>query len=166
VLYLSFRGFETMANPAPAHAAANESAPATLPTIGAHEVWALVGPWLGHVFLTAAAVLGLFTASGEHGVTYGAGLATFVVAVLLIFLRIKRQLDGREIGFLLPIASMNIDSLVVTIAVLAILGLVGIVLAATVGGELYGIGLALFIITVAIIFSNIKRYFDLRERGG
>jgi hypothetical protein len=35
-----------------------------------------------------------------------------------------------------------------------------------VGGELYGIGLALFVITVAIIFSNIKRYYDLRERDG
>jgi hypothetical protein len=155
-----------MAHASPVHAAAQDAA-LTAPALGARDVWGLVGPWLGHVFLTAAAVLGLFTASGgAEGATYAAGLATFLVAVFLIFVRIKRQLDGREIGFLLPVASGNVDTLLVTIAVLFVLGLVGAVLAATVGGTLYGIGLALFIITVAIIFSSIKRYFDLRETGG
>jgi hypothetical protein len=155
-----------MAHTSPIHAAAQDAAPIA-PALGAREVWALVAPWLGHVFLTAAALLGLFTASGgAEGATYGAGLATFAVAVFLIFVRIKRQLDEQEIGFLLPVASGNVDTLLVTIAVLFVLGLVGAALAATVGGTLYGIGLALFIITVAIIFSSIKRYFDLRETGG
>jgi hypothetical protein len=126
-----------------------------------------VAPWLGHVFLAAAAVQGLFTASGDaDSATYAAGLATFFVAVLVIFVRIKRQLDGRDVGFLLPVAATNADSLFVTVAVLAVLGLVGLVLAATVGGLLYSIGLALFIISAALIFGDIKSYFDLRDRGG
>jgi hypothetical protein len=156
-----------MAHSSLVHAAVQDVVSPTAPVLGAREAWGLVAPWLGHVFLTAAAVLGLFTASGgAEGATYGSGLATFFVAVFLIFVRIKRQLDGQEIGFLLPFASGNVDTLMVTIAVLFVLGLVGAVLAATVGGTLYGIGLALFIITVAIIFSSIKRYFDLRETGG
>jgi hypothetical protein len=155
-----------MAHSLPVHAAAQDAAPIA-PALGAHEAWELVAPWLGHVFLAAAAVLGLFTASGEaDSATYGAGLATFFVAVVLIFVRMKRQLDGQEIGFLLPVASGSVDTLLVTVAILFVLGLVGIVLAATVGGTLYGVGLALFIITVAIIFSSIKRYFDLGETGG
>jgi hypothetical protein len=153
----------TMAHPLPEH----EAAPPTAPTLGAREAWRLVAPWLGHIFLAGAAVLGLFTASGgADGVTYGAGLATFFVAVLVIFVRIKRLFDGQEIGFLLPIASTSVDSMFVTIAVLGVLGLVGAVLAATVGGELYGIGLALFVVAAALVFSTIKRYFDLRERAG
>ena len=40
---------------------------------------------------------------------------------------------------------------------------VGLVLAANVGGSLYGIGLALFIICAAFILNDIKRYFDAIE---
>ncbi len=149
------------------HAAVQNTAAPTVAVLSASEAWQLVAPWLGHVFLAAAAVLGLFTASGEvDGATYGAGIATFLLAILVIFVRIKRQLDGDEVGFLLPVSSTTADSLFATIAVLGVLGLVGVVLAATVGGELYGIGLALFIITAALIFGDIKRYFDLRETGG
>jgi len=154
-----------MAHPSPVHTEAHDDAPPIAPALSGREVWRLVAPWLGHAFLAAAAVLGLFTASGAEGATYETGIATFVVAAILIFVRMKRQLDGREIGFLLPVASTDIDSLLVTVVILAVLGLIGVTLAATVGGELYGVGLALFLVAVAIIFSNIKRYFDLRDGG-
>jgi hypothetical protein len=155
-----------MAHPLPEHAAAHQSAPSDLPAITAGEAWRLVAPWLGYVFLTAAALLGLFTARGDaDAVTYGVGLATFFVAVALIVVRMNRQLNGRDVGFLLPVTPGDVDSLLVTIAVLVVLGLVGAVLAATVGGVLYGIGLALFVVSVLLIFTDMKRYFDLRERG-
>lgn len=131
------------------------------------EAWRLVAPWLGYVFLGAAALLGLFTASGaDDQATYASGLATFAVAASLIAWRMKRQLDGYEVGFLLPVAVANADALLVTIAVLGAMGLAGATMAAAVGGTVYGIGMALFIICAAFIFIEIKRYFDRRERGG
>jgi len=131
------------------------------------EVWRLVAPGLGYVFLAAAGVLGLFTASdARDGATYSAGLGLFILAVLLMGLRLKRQFDGEAVGFFLPLLVEGTDSLIVAIVVLVALGLVGLVLAATVGGNLYNIGLALFVIAMAIIFGELKRYFDHRERDG
>jgi hypothetical protein len=139
----------------------------TAPAVPAREVWRLVAPWLGYVFLVFAGVLGLFTASGAADrPTYVSGLVTFAVAGVLIALRMMRQLDGKDVGFLLPVAAAGIDTLVVTVAVLGVLGLVGAVLAAAVGGALYGIGLAFFVICAALIFTELKRYFDNIDRAG
>jgi hypothetical protein len=88
------------------------------------------------------------------------------IAAVLIAWRAKLQLDGRDIGFLLPVTPGDIDTLIVTIAVLAVLGIVGGILAAAVGGTLYGIGLALLIVCALFIFLEIKRYFDRHEHGG
>ena len=135
--------------------------------MGLAELWRLVAPWFGYAFLVMAAVLGLFTASGNvDGATYASGLGTFALAVLLIAVRMKRQLDGREVGFLwAAVAARDTDTLLVSIALLTVLGLVGAILAATVGGALYGEGLALFIVCAGFIFLDIKRYFDQREQG-
>lgn len=150
-----------MAHPSSPPIAAQE-APA-----GAGAAWRLVAPWLGYGFLGGAAVLGLFTASGaEDDATYASGLATVAIAALLIAWRMRQQLDGRDIGFLLPVAAAGSDTLFVTIAVLAALGLAGAILAATVGGTVYAIGIALFIIAALFIFIEIRRYFDRREGGG
>lgn len=134
--------------------------------IPAGEFWHMIVPWLGYLFLAAAGILGLFTASGApDDATYGAGMALFVIAGIVIAWRLKRQFDGREIGFLLPVSVDNSDFLFVSIAVLGALGLVGLGLAASVGGTLYSIGVALFIVAAALIFNDIKRYFDRRDAG-
>jgi hypothetical protein len=114
----------------------------------------MVAPWLGYGFLAASGVLGLFTASAATDApTYAAGLGTFVLAIVIIVMRMKRQLDGREIGFLLAVSVTSVEALFVSIAVLGVLGLVGI-------------GLALFIMCAAFILSDIKGYFDGLERHG
>jgi len=147
-------------------AASQDDERPTAPPIPAREVWRLIGPWLGYVFLAFVAVLGLFTASGaSDNATYVVGMLTFAIAVAVIAIRAKRQLDGAEIGFLLPISVAGPDTLLVTIAILGVLGLVGGALAATVGGTLYGIGLALFVVCAALIFIEIKRYFDRIDRA-
>ena len=154
-----------MADRAVSHAALHTEAP--LAAASAAEIWRMVVPWLGYGFLAASGVLGLFTASAAtDDPTYAAGLGTFMLAIVIIVMRMKRQLDGREIGFLLAVSVTSVEALFVSIAVLGVLGLVGLVLAATVGGSLYGIGLALFIICAAFILSDIKRYFDALERHG
>jgi hypothetical protein len=155
-----------MADTLALHAAPQEKPGATAPPVSAAELWHMLAPWLGYVFLGAAGVLGLFTASGApDDATYDVGLSTFIVAVVIIAVHMKRQLDGREVGFLLPVAAASGDVLVVTIAILGVLALAGAALAATLGGTLYGIGLAFFIVCWALIFIEIKRYFDRLERG-
>jgi hypothetical protein len=151
---------------APPSAAPQDHSAATQPALPAREVWRMIGPWLGYVFLGFAGILGLFTASASaDGAGYDAGLATFAIAVAVIALRAKRQLDGAEVGFLLPVSPADADTLFVTVAILGVLGIVGAALAATVGGTLYGIGLALFIVCAALIFTEIKRYFDRLDRA-
>lgn len=150
-----------------AHTEIHSAAPQDEPRpVAAGEVWRLIAPGLGYVFLAAAAILGLFTASGatDSG-TYYSGLATFALAVIIAAVRMKLQLDGRETGFLLPVTAASSDALVVTIALLAVLGLFGVVLAASVGGDVYSIGLALFVISAALIFLEMKRYFDRADAG-
>jgi hypothetical protein len=153
------------------HHAPNSAAPQdrpspTAPALPAREVWRMIGPFLGYVFLAFAAILGLFTASdAADNATYVVGMLTFAIAVAIIAVRAKRQLDGAEIGFLLPISPAGADTLAVTVALLGILGLAGAALAASVGGALYGIGLALFIVCAALIFTEIKRYFDRIDRA-
>ncbi len=131
------------------------------------EVWRMVVPGLGYVFLAGAAVLGLFTASAGSAAgdqaSYVAGLGCFVVAVFIMALRLRRQFDGEEVGFLLYISVANVDSLLVSIVVLTVLGLIGVVLASAVGGAFSGIGLALFVIAALMIFTDLKRFFDHRE---
>jgi hypothetical protein len=135
--------------------------------VDAAEVWRLIAPGLGYAFLAVAAVLGLVTASGEvDGATYAAGLATFVLAVIIIAVRLKRQFDGGAVGLLLDVSVASTDSLFLSIAVLTVLALAGLIVAAAIGGSLYGIGLALFVIGTAMIFRDIKRYFDRREGSG
>ncbi len=149
-----------MADP-DAHSAAPQDAPRAM---SGRDAWHLLAPWLGYVLLAAAAILGLFTASGApDSATYASGLATFALAVALIALRMNRQLGGREIGFLLPISVESADALIITVALLTLLGVVGAVLAAAVGGVVYTIGLALFIVCGAVIFFEMKRYFDHRD---
>jgi len=149
----------------PQHPTGAERAGAGLEPASLGEVWQLIAPWLGHALLAAAAVFGLLVASGApDSATYDAGMATFLIAIAIIAIRLKRQLDGVYVGLLLPIAVTQEDSLYVSIALLTALGLGGAILADLVGGVFYGIGLALFVLSAALIFSNIKRYFDFRER--
>jgi len=136
----------------------------TLHPVALAEVWAMLSPWIGHVLLIAAAIFGLATASGAPDeAAYDVGMVTFLVAAVLIAFRVKRQLDGAAVGLLLPVAIEREDGLLVTIAALTVLGLVGGILAASVGGVFYGVGLALFLICVGMIFFEIKHYFDRRD---
>lgn len=146
----------------PAHS--GENRPQPLSPTSAGEVWRLVAPWLGYLFLGAAGILGLFTASAaDDSASYAVGIATFALAIILIVMRMRRQLDGRETGFLLPVTATDSDTLFITVALLTVLGLVGAMLAATIGGMVYAIGLALFFVSALLIFFEIKRYFDRRD---
>jgi hypothetical protein len=150
-----------LAQHVPHDAAAQHNTAPTAPPLAAREFWRMLAPWFGYAFLALAGVLGLFTASGTaDSATYASGMATFALAAVLVAWKLRRQFDGGEPGFLLPTVADNPDLLLVTIALLTVLGIVGAVLAATVGGTIYRIGLALFLVCAAFIFIEIKRYFD------
>jgi hypothetical protein len=154
--------------PAGRHAAAGHEAadPAVVRTDLA-TVWRLVAPWLGYLLLAVAAVLGLFTASeAGEGEDYVAGLLTFGLAVLVIAWRMRDQLDGRDDGLLLPVMADGEDALLLWIAVMAALGIAGLLVAAATESVLHVAGIALFVVAALFIFAAMKRYFDRRERGG
>ena len=50
------------------------------------------------------------------------GSSASAIAVVLAAWRMKQQLDGREIGFLLPVTPGDSDTLLVTILILGVLG--------------------------------------------
>lgn len=128
-------------------------------------VWRLLAPWLGYLLIGAAGVLGLFTASGApDDATYDAGFVTFAIALCIIALRIKHQLDGRYDGLLLPLSVEGEDALLLYMAVVGALGVGGLVLAAMTQGIFSDAGLAFFCICALLVFYNLKRYFDLRDQ--
>lgn len=129
-------------------------------------VWRLLAPWLGYLLLGAAALFGLFSASeAADTAEYQAGMVTFALALGLIALRMKRQLDGHYDGLLLPLAVTDEDGFQLYLAVLGVLAVGGLVLAASTENVFHEVGIALFLICVALVFWNVKRYFDRREEA-
>jgi hypothetical protein len=134
---------------------------------GLAAAWRLIAPGLGYVLLAAAALLGLFAASGAaDGEAYAVGLATFALAALIIGWRLKDQFDGKDDGLLLPVTVASEDALFLLIAVMTVLGLAGLLVAAEAEGAFHAAGIALFCVAALLIFLNIKAYFDRREGGG
>ena len=134
-------------------------APAAGERVGWGELWRWFAPWLGGAGLVALCLLGLFVASrAADDATYAGGFAAAAIAVVALAWRIRGGFQGRRGGALLVEDS---DALVVLVAVLVVLGLLGLFLAAR-GEEpmvIYG-GYGLFIGALIMISWNVKHYFD------
>jgi hypothetical protein len=124
------------------------------------------GPWLAFwlqfLVLGALAVIGAFAASGaERPGDYACGMLLSLAAVALAFLRLKHRLDGGAphwADFLLVGDMWNL-SLVIPLFV--VIGLAGLFVAhAWEGGAMHAAGVALFIVSGAIVFLDIKHVFD------
>jgi hypothetical protein len=78
--------------------------------------------------------------------------------------RIRAHFDQQEGGALLPVLVDEAGSLVVLIVLLAALAIVGLVLAARAADtSAQSAGYALFAVGLALIFLNLKHYFDRQE---
>jgi hypothetical protein len=135
--------------------------------VGWGELWRWVAPWLGGALLMLVALLGLFVASrAEDEGTYIGGFAAAVIAVIAFIWRLRAAFAGDSRGALLPpLLVEHGEALAILVAVLVGLGFFGLFLAAR-GPEplvTYG-GYGLFLGALAIIFWNVKHYFDQLER--
>lgn len=124
--------------------------------------WSWLGFWLQFAVLALCVALGAFAASaGERPGDYGCGLALFIGALALAFLRLKQSFDSAapEWRDLLFVGDMA--SLAVAIPVFTVIGLVGLFIAHDWAvGSLHDGGLGLFVVSAIIIFLDIKTVFD------
>jgi hypothetical protein len=141
-------------------------APAADERVGWGELWRWFAPWVGGAALVALSLLGLFVASrAVDDATYAGGFAAAAISAVTLAWRIRGGFEGRRGDAALSFLIEDGDALVVLVAVLVVLGLLGLFLAAR-GEEpmaIYG-GYGLFIGALIMIFWNVKHYFDQLER--
>ena len=130
--------------------------------------WSWLVFWLQFVILALCVVVGAFAASSDQlPGDYGCGVALFLGALALAFLRLKHSFDSRTPDWrdLLFVADMA--SLAVAIPVFTVIGLVGLFIARDWPvGSLHDVGLGLFVLSAMIIFLDIKTVFDRIDRHG
>ena len=133
-----------------------------MPDDAARAFWSWLGFWLQFLTLGLLAVIGAFVASGaERRGDYTCGILLSLAAIALAFLRLKHQLDGAEADWREFLLVDHIRSLAIAIPLFAILGLAGLFIAHSwESGAMHVAGVALFIVSGAIIFLDLKHVFD------
>jgi len=131
------------------------------------EVMRWLLPWIVGGLLGGMLLAGLWTASrAEDEGTYAMGMAMAAVALLSLIWELETGLQGgldlqRNVFFVDTGPSVVLLSLLASVA-----GLAGLIVAARVpGAATEGVGYAMATISIGLIFSNIKHYFDSREAG-
>ena len=88
-------------------------------------------------------------------------------AIALAFLCLKRRLDGNRSGWSDFLLVGDMRNLALVIPLFTVIGLAGLFIAhAWEDGALHATGIALFIISGAIIFLDMKHVFDRMEPPG
>jgi hypothetical protein len=125
-------------------------------------VWSWLGFWLQFAILALCAALGAFAASsGRLPGDYGCGMALFLGALGLAFLRLKQSFDSRSPNWRDLVLTGDMASLAVAIPVFTVIGLFGLFIARDWPlGSLHDVGLGLFVVSAVIIFLDIKTVFD------
>ena len=136
------------------------------PEPGELGVCAWIGFWGQLVVLGVLAVLGAFFASDNNAPgDYACGLVLSLAAIALGFMRLKNRLDGGAADWASFLLVDDLPNLVAVIAVFAVLGLAGLLVAAGAGhGGLHNSGVALFVASGLIVFLSLKHVFDNLDR--
>ena len=123
--------------------------------------------WLRFLVLAAIACFALgFAATGRGPGDYAVGLGLALAAAALALFRLKLSLDGdaRECRELMLVDDFS--GLALAVPLFTVIGLAGLILAAAwKSGSVYVTGIALFVVSVLIIFLDIKHVFDRSESG-
>jgi len=140
-------------------------APNPMPAEDAHELCTWFGYWAQFVVLGFFVILGAFF--GAHGGEPGdetAGVILALTAAAVAFMRLKAGFDGAPRSWESFLFVDDMANLVFAIVVLAILGLVGLFVAAAHDtGGLHNGGVALFLVAALFVLLNLKRVFDTAE---
>jgi hypothetical protein len=118
--------------------------------------------WAQFLVLGLCAILGIVAAARGGGTgDYGSGMVLTLAAIIVAFLRIKRQFDGGDTGWSAFLFVERMQSLWLVVPVFTMLGLAGLFLAAAWQyGSLHDSGIALFAVSGLAVFLSIKRVFD------
>jgi hypothetical protein len=145
--------------------------PVGSPEPGAPGVGAWILAWGEVVVLAFLAIVGAFFASANASPgDYACGMTLAVTAIALAFLRLKARFDNASDGGGSGnwASSLLVDdwaNLTAVVVIFVILALIGLFLAAGYEyGGLHNAGIALFVVSGAAIFLNLKRVFDSYER--
>ena len=139
--------------------------PIRFPQTEAREYRSWLAFWVQLAVLAVFAVLGLdFAGRGDEPGDYAIGLLLAAAAVVLGALRIKNQLDGSAAGWGSLLLVDDVPSLFVAIVLFTALALAGLIVGGTRDSvSLQDGGLALFVISVLLVFLSLKRFFDIQE---
>jgi hypothetical protein len=138
-----------------------------LSDIAERAFWSWLGFWLQILVLGVLAIVGAFAASGAaRPGDYACGMLLSLAALALAFLRLKQRLDGNESGCAGFLLVDNMWNLAVVIPLFSVIGLAGLFIAhAWEDGAMHAAGIALFVVSGAIIFLDMKQVFDRTESG-
>ena len=127
--------------------------------------WSWLGFWLEILVLGVLAIIGAFAASGAaRPGDYTCGMALSLGAIALAFLRLKCRLDGNGSGRADFLLVGDMWNLALVIPLFTVIGLAGLFIAhAWADGAMHSAGIALFIVSGAIIFLDMKHVFDRME---
>jgi hypothetical protein len=135
------------------------------PDTAERAFWSWLGFWLEILVLGVLAIAGAFAASAaDRPGDYTCGMALSLGAIALAFLRLKRRLDGNGSGWADFLLVGDMWNLALVIPLFAVIGLAGLFIAhAWENGAMHTAGIALFIVSGAIIFLDMKHVFDRME---
>ena len=130
--------------------------------------WSWLGFWLEILVLGALAIIGAFAASAaDRPGDYTCGMTLSLAAIVLAFLRLKGRLDGNRSGWADLLLVGDMRNLTLVIPLFMVIGLAGLFIAhAWEEGSMHAAGIALFIVSGAIIFLDMKHVFDRMESRG
>jgi hypothetical protein len=127
--------------------------------------WSWLGFWLEILVLGVLAIIGAFAASGTaRPGDYTCGMALSLGAIALASLRLKCRLDGNGSGWADFLLVGDMWNLALVIPLFTVIGLAGLFIAhAWADGAMHSAGIALFIVSGATIFLDMKHVFDRME---
>ena len=130
--------------------------------VGSRQLYRWIAPWISGTLLVLAALLGLFTAAAAQSAgDAAAGYIAFALALAALARGIKTYFDGAGTGIWSPFLAAGSETLLLLVVLQSGLAVGGLFLAARAGDALWQyVGYALFLVSVIVIGSNLKHYFD------
>jgi hypothetical protein len=132
------------------------------------DFWLWLGFWIQFLVLGALALFGAFFASAaERPGDYDCGMLLILAAIALAFMRLRHRLDGGGSGWASFLLVDDMWNLALVIPLFTVIGIAGLFVAhAWENGALHAAGIALFVLSGAIIFLDMKHVFDRMDSGG